>query len=303
MTLSLIGQLGWAGGRDPDGHRNYRIQWLVSGDPYLDGPSSILAFTDGTSATLPGIGSTWTFGSDNDTWAYCWPDWKMEPFQSRPGEPSGLWSVEQNFTTRPLARCMTTTIESPLSEPFKISGSFIQYTKQATSDYAGNSIRNSAMQRITGPEVEIDASRANVKIVQNLATLPLATATHYLHNINDATMWGMSAHCVKFSNMTFQRVLYSVCTFYYIVEYDFDIKFDTFDSQIHDFGTMILQPGGASTNPAHYAAYKDLVGENQLIPLNGSGGIWNGSGIQPYITVQFYPQANLVSILGLPSSF
>lgn len=294
MTCILQGQIGWSGQRDPDGHRTYKIQWAVSSD-VADGPAVLFQFAD-----LPQIGDTWTFGNDNDVWAFCWPDWVVTPV-CKMREPNDLWIVEQTFSTKPLARCQTTGIESPITEPYRLSGSFVQYTKEAIQDYSGQAIRNSAFQRITGPEVEVDASRATVRVGYNSATLPLALATQYLHAINDSTLWGLDAHCVKFSNLTWQRNLYSVCTFYYTLDMDFDIRFDTFDSQIHDFGTSVLMSGGTATTPDHYIASKDKLGENRLIPLNGSGQIWNGSGIQPFQTVQFYTARNLLD-LGIPSS-
>lgn len=294
----LLGMLGWEGERDEIGHRTYRVQWLVS-TALADGPSVLFAFT-GT-GNLPSIGDSWIFGNDNDSWARCWPNWKCTPVNVR-GEPTDLWVVEQTFTTKPIQRCQTTTIEDPLSEPFRLSGTFVQYTREAVADMDGNAIRNSAFGRITGPEVEVDASRPTVRVGFNISTLPLATITSYLHQVNDSTLWGVAPRCVKFSNMTWQRNLYGTCTFYYSVDYDFDIRFETFDSNIHDFGTSELLPGGTEGTPDHYAASKDRRGENRLIPLNGHGRIWDGTGTHPSILVKFYKQANLLD-LGIPSSF
>jgi hypothetical protein len=295
MAGVLMEKVEWTLSRDKEGHREYKIKWLVRSTSTADGPLTIA-----NTAGLPAVGSTWSFGNDLDSWAFCWPQWRIAPVLD--AEVSEYWTVEQMFTTRPLQRCQDTDIENPLNEPDKISGGFTKYTVEATHDQSGDAILTSSLEQIRGSVVERDANRPTVTIGKNLLTLPLSTFAPMIDTVNDAGLWGLPARCVKLSNVSWQRNLYGTCTFYYTVNYEFDVRYDTFDRTLLDEGTRVLAPGGDATDPDDFIVYKDKNGENTRVILDGSGEAWDGTGTPGEIgPVEFYAESNFLT-LGIPTS-
>lgn len=294
MSSTLLGMVDWNGSRDIEGHREYKAQWLVESNDIDDGPSVIF-----TTAGLPAIGSYWDFGNDLDAWAYCMPDWKITPAVTK--EPNELWIVEQTFSTKPMKRCQDTAIENPLSEPARLSGSFVTFSRECMYDRFGDATLSSSFELLRGPSMEMDDARPTVQVGLNFTTLPLSLFSSMLHTVNDATLWGLPARCVKLSNATWTRQLYGTCTFYYTVDYDFDIRYDTFDVDVLDEGSRVLAPGGTPTNPRHFTVYKDLNGENTRCILDGSGEAWDGTGSPGVRHVEKYNESNLL-LLGIPTS-
>lgn len=296
MAGVLMNAVEWSLTRDKEGHRDYKIKWLVRSTDSADGPLTI-ANTSG----LPAIGATWTFGNDSDSWAFCWPQWSIRPVLDE--EISEYWTVEQLFSTKPLHRCQDTDIENPLNEPDTISGSFTKYTTEATHDWNGDPILSSSKEQIRGSVVERDSNRPTVSIGKNLLALPLSTFAPMIDTVNDATLWGLPTRCVKLSNVSWARNLYGTCTFYYTVTYEFDIRYDTFDRTLLDEGTRYLAPGGDPTDPEDYLVCKDKNDENTRVILDGAGGKWPGppataGTIGP---VEFYGESNFLT-LGIPTS-
>lgn len=294
MTVAALGPLSWSLDANEEGHRDYKLRWLCLATSADDGPFTVLQ-----ASGLPTIGSAWSIGNDSDPWAFCWPNWKVT--QIIDGEQNLHWVVEQPFSTRPLRRCQTTTIGDPLSEPAKISGSFLNYTEEATTDYLGNPLVSSSWEQLRGPLVERDACRATVNIGLNVLTLPLAGYTAMMNTLNDATLWGLAARCVKLSGVTFERNLYGTCSYYYTINYAFDIDFNTHDRELLDEGTRVLVGSGTLSNPLHFVAYKDLTGENSRVILDGAGNAWNGVGSPGTFLNQKYAESNLL-LLGIPAS-
>ena len=124
----IHGRRKWEMTRDKEGHRDYRLTTTVKVDNNNDGPAIALS-TPG----IPLPGSVWAQGNDVDLWAFCYPDAKVIPV-NRKGEKDDLWRIEQKFSTKPLERCNTTSIENPLNEPDRIGGSFVKYVREATHD-------------------------------------------------------------------------------------------------------------------------------------------------------------------------
>lgn len=296
MSSKVRGKLDWNVKVDPDGHRNYRILWLIEADTKFDGPANIFG-----AVGLPAIGDQWIFGNDNDPWAFCWPDWQVSPVLTK--EPSLFWTIEQQFTTRPFIRCMTTQIGNPLLEPPRISGSFVNYTRQTGTNYLGQPVLNSSRQIITGQEMERDFARPGVDISINVYPIDLNIISSSMHTLNDSTLWGLPARYVKLSRCSWQQVFYGVCGYYFTINYGFDINFDTFDKEIKDVGTRVLMQGGDPTNPTHYQTYNENAGTHGGdIILDGSGNAWTGTGTPGSIFVQFYSTSNLL-LLGIPPTF
>lgn len=300
MSASVVfsdDRVKWSMTRDNEGHRDYRITHKVETTSALDGPATVLLATG-----LPTIGSFWNYGNDLDQSATCKPDATVRPMIDR--ERNRLWEVEQLFSTRPSDRCQDDTIENPLDEPMKLSGSFLKYTKEAQRDRNGKLILSSSWERIVG--LERDYGRPQVVIEQNVPTLGLETFSQMIDFVNDSPMWGLSARCVKLSDCQWQRKHYGTCFFFYTRRLVFDIRYDTFDiSDAADRGFRVYKGSGGTDNPANFEHYKDGKGENVTTPvmLDGNGGINTDPANNPVFipTVQLYDQTNLFS-LGIPSS-
>lgn len=309
----------WDGERDDEGHRTWNVSHFVETTSSGDGPATVMQCSG-----LPQVGDTWAFGSDADVWAFCTPYMKVSaaPGVKKPG-PFFYWKVDQRFTTKPLWRCATTQIEDPLSEPQKISGSFTKYTKEAVRDRFGIAIRSSSHEPFHGQQVEFDFNRPTVKIEQNVISLDLPTIASMVDSVNDSTLWGCSARCVKLANVSWERKLYGTCTYYYTRSFEFDISFTGYDRYIVDEGNKCLNGkwnkttgqyeveniGGSApdpANPLHFIRAVDRAGNPIRMPLNGAGMPIDagGTGSATYLHslyIEFYDEANFLA-LGIPSS-
>jgi len=293
MSAIVEDIVDWGATRDKDGHRFYNIDWLVRTTDVLDGPNIVFG-----ASGLPLIGSTWAFGNDSDLFAYCWPDWKVKPLVR--GERDNHWVVSQTFTTKPLERCQDTSVDNPLTEPDRLSGSFVKYTQEMDKDKDGKAIKTSSHEVVRGSVVEFDANRPQVIIEKNILILPLGTIADMVDTVNDNNMWGLTKRMVKLSDVSWSRKLYGSCTFYFVVSYTFDVDKKTFDRKFLDEGTKVLQPGGTATNPTHFDLYKDSNGQNTKVLLNGSGAALTDANSPVFKDVKYYPEKNFFQ-LGIPA--
>lgn len=319
MSAAVVNRLRWSMSTDEDGYRTYEVDWLVRTTDVDDGPS-IASQASG----LPLPGTLWgavgaDFGNDDDLWAFCYPDLEVKKWEDKDNEPGNLWSVGQKFSTKPLKRCQDQSFENPLTEPAKISGSFVKYQKVDPINYDGTLATMSDRSPIQGEQVTWDFNRPTVSITINSATLPLATFAEMMDGLNDSTLWGLPARCVKLSNVSWQKLNYGTCTVYYAITYEFDIDYNTFDRYVQDMGWRVYTGREVSgtaafgtatgtfdddprANPLNYTVIKDKQGENAgLFPLDGQGGLWTGDGPNPSIFLAHYREYNLL-LLGVPSS-
>jgi len=294
MTAVVHNVVDWRRERDKDGHRIYKVKYLVEAEFVNEGPQTVSQATG-----LPVTGDSWAEGIDSDAFALCWPTEKITPVVT--AETNKWWIVEKTFTTQGLDRCQDTDVEDPLSEPDKLSGSFVKFSKEATVDKDGDPILNSAKEVVRGPTVERDFNNHSVKIEKNISTLILTTFTEMIDTLNDATLWGLAARKVKLSNVSWQRKLFGVCTFYYTVTYEFDIDFTTWDRTIIDEGTKELGPGGNNADPRDFIKAQDKSNKDTTFLLDGAGAKWDGTGSPGQQTVQFYDESNFL-LLDIPTS-
>lgn len=315
--------------RDSEGHRDYKVEHIVVTTDILDGPTVVMG-----ASGLPVIGSLWNFGNDTDVWAFCYPDLKITVHQKKVGDATKYWKVGQKFSTRPLDRCQDETIEDPLLQDQKVSGSFVKYTQEISKDRFGDPIRTSSHELIHGPQVEFDFNRPTVRIEQNVASLELPTFTEMFDTVNNAMLWGLGPRRIKLSDGFWERKWYGLCNIYYTRVFDFDIDFATFDREIMDEGTKVLNGhwatdsdawildniGGSApdkTDPTHFIRYKDRNGENSRVILDGKGlpadtfvtlgsGEFTGTGTDSdaaaQIHVEHYDESNFL-LLGIPTTF
>lgn len=289
MTTAIIpGQRTYSLARDEEGHRDYTIVHLVQGE-IGDGPYQVL-----NTPGLPVPGNYWIVDSDIDLWAWCRADARVSIHEEKEGDPVTIWRVEQRFSTKPPSRdkqrCQDQQIENPLLEPAKISGSGVKYSEEATHDRFNKPIASSSHEQLRGQQVEFDKNRPSVRIEMNVPLLNLALLASLVDCVNSSTMWGLPRRCIKLSNYTWERKFHGLCSVYYTWVLDFDINYSTFDRDLLDEGTKVLnghwdedtgawvldaidtdgtQPDAA--NPQHFIRFKDRNDENARVVLNGAG--------------------------------
>lgn len=291
--------IDWSMSRDEEGHRTYKIKWQVETDNWQDGPATVL-----NAAGLPLIGTSWNFGNDLDSWAYCTPEATVKKHRGyKEGDRVYFWEVVQNFTTKPRDRCQNQSIDNPLQEPMKIGGSFAKYVKEALQDRNGKHILSSSHEQITG--LEKDANRPSVWVEQNTLVLDLGIIAQMVDTVNDSSLWGLPARTIKLSQITWERKLYGTCNFYFTRRFEFDVNFNTFDlSDVADRGFKEYTGSGGTGNPVNFKVIKDENDENLPSPtmLDGNGSVNTDPVNNPVFlpTIQLYGQSNFLG-LGIPT--
>ena len=294
MPATAIGMLEWNASRDKDGHRDYKSSYLVKTASSGEGPRQAMI-----ASGLPAIGSTWNFEDDRDDWALCTPECSVKPVYT--GEKCRYFIVDLLHTTRPIRRCQDEQVENPLFEPYRIGGSFVTYSEEAYYDRFGRPIMSSSYEMYQGSEIEFDAGRPTISIGFNTPEMPVPVFAPIVHMVNDNYLWGLAPRMIKLSGVRWQRLLYGTCSFYYSVDYDFEVNYNTWDKYIPDMGTRSLIPGG---DPDVITDFKTYVDPKTFEPtkcfLNGAGEAVSELADVYVYRVQKYPQGNLL-LLGVPS--
>lgn len=270
MAATLIGPCSWSLSRDDEGHREYTVKFKVK-TALGDGPFVALECPG-----LPTTGTYYAIENDIDSFAFFYPTAKVMPHQEKDGEKARIWIIEMKASTRPLKRCQDTKIEDPLLEPQKVSGGFSNYTQEIHYDRFGYAATNSAHERLKGQPAEFDFNRPTVKIEQNVANLQLALFSSMINTVNDAPLWGLPARCIKLSNAPWERKYNGSCNAYYTRSFEFDISYETWDKDLMDEGTKVLN-GHWATDSAADQARRTGTGDSDnnlwlLDPIPGSGG-------------------------------
>lgn len=280
MASIVRGPTEWRMSRDDEGHREYKITFLIESDDALDGPANII-----NTPGLPLIGSRWAFDNDTDLWAWCRTDCDVKPVSTR--QPNFFWEVEFTFSTKPWRWCKDHPIEDPVLEPAKISGNFINQNHEAKQHRNGALIMNSAFEPVRGPKVEFEQTQPTVVIEQNLATLDITLLTSFKDTVNDRVLWGLPARTIRLRGMSWEEQFYGSCYKYYKRKLEFVIDYNTHDRMLLDEGTKVLNGhwndnkewvldkiGGADPspfNPAHFIKATDPAGNPARLILDGLG--------------------------------
>jgi hypothetical protein len=272
----------------------------------------------------------WNFGNDEDIFSYCKDDMEVGIHQEREGDPNRWWAVIQTFTNRPQRRCQDETIEDPVLQPPRISGSFVRFTEEAILDRFNLPILTSSHESIRGPQNEWDNSRPTVRFEHNQPDLNYATLSTLVDRVNDAPMWGLPRRCVKLSNFDWEENYYGQCYKYYHITLQFEINVNTFDREVLDEGTKVLRGkwhpvtgrwvltnknGEAPDryNPSHFERADDPKGNPIRILLNGEGrpatdvvhGVGTGTSYNGLarVRIEKYIESNLLLTGAPPNIF
>lgn len=293
-TRLLTGPAHWSMQRDSEGHRTYKIKYKVACDK-TDGPAQAILTTG-----LPRTGDIWAVDGDLDPWAWCRPDVSVTPALS--DQPNKQFELEYTFSSKPLSRDQQRdpfagVPEDPLLEPAKISLGSRSSREEAVLNRFGNHILSSSHEQLRGPQVEFDIGTAYVRIDQNFSVLNLPLHTIMLNTVNDRELWGMPRRTIKLSSFTIDRRYYGTGGVYYNRILEFDIDFRTWDRDVLDQGTKVLQGRWADDgswintpinssgdlpdpeNPAHYMRAIDRQGNHCIVVLDGAGNPYAPSEI------------------------
>lgn len=319
--------------RDEEGYRTYQVMHLVEATGFIDAMNC---------PGLPLPGAFYSFIGEIDPFVWCRPGMGIRAApESRRGARPTYYEVSQTFSNKPPSRdkerCNSTSVDDPLMEPMKKSGSFVKFTEEATKDRFGNPILNSAWEQIRGPQAEFDNNRPTVHIEQNVASLQLDLIAFFMREggvVNDAPIWGAPYRSVRLTQASWQERYQGMCSVYYTRSFDFEVNIkvdpDTgvvssgWDRDVLDEGTKVLfgrwgfggsegtgwipQAGVDPSNPANYIRYTDRTGNPTRVILNGAGLPYDATGLtsgtdddQPgNIHIEKYPEGNLL-LLGIPA--
>lgn len=283
MVASIQGNgpIEWSRDTDDEGYRVYKVKYRVKCSSVADGPMTAL-----TAPGLPRVGDPWVIGNDSDPWAWCRHKNTITPVVT--GEPNSQFIIEFTFSNKPGKTCQDETIDNPLLQPMKISGSFLKFTEEITKDRFGLPVMNSAFEQLKGPTIEFDTICPVVRIDQNVADLQLPLLCQMQYTLNNAPLWGLPRRTIRFICVNWEKKYYGTCNAYYSRTMEFEIRYKGFDRDILDEGTKVLHGrwnistgswdllniGGVPpdpNNPQHFDKFKDKHGENTRVILNGAG--------------------------------
>lgn len=286
MTTRIEGIRVWDGSRDAEGWRTFTVTHLIKAES-TDGPYRVM-----NTSGLPLPGTFWNFGGDQDVWSWCRPDMEVKPHDHKEGDPTVYWTVTQTFSNKPdesaTKRCQDTQTENPLLEPAKVSGSLTKTQVEAVYDRFGRPIVTSSWELIRGPLNEWDNNRPSIEIEQNVATLDGYLLESMIDTVNSAILWGRPRRTVKFSNYSWDKIWYGQCAYYYKRKLRFDINYETWDRDLLDEGTKVLNGKWNTTtreweliningaapdknNPNHFIRFTDFNANLARVILDGNG--------------------------------
>ena len=337
MATAIKGRRTWGMTRDSEGHREYKITWLIVSNSVNDGPAMVL-----TTPGLPTVGSVWNFGNDLDFWAWCRPDADVKIHEEQEGDPNFYWSLTQTFSSKPIelnnqssqaTGCSGLQIEDPLLEPARLSGSFLRYTKEADTDRNGNPIEYSSHEQIRGPLVEFDAAREIIRIEQNVAILEHLLLSAVINTVNRDPLWDLPARWIKCGAVGWERKYYGQCFVYYTRTFEFELNDESWDRMIQDKSNyairgrwdddgayVLTRVNGAlpdATKTADFERYRDRAGNFAEAVLDGQGRPANvalkeetggtgapedagNSGDPATLTIEYYNESDFL-LLGIPA--
>ena len=234
MAFTLKGgPIKFSGGMDDEGHREYKVTYLVTDDAgqssgdKQNGPAAAMK-TPG----LPAVGATYAYGSGAEFDLYAWrkPGMEVEEYGSHePGDFPYQFAVTVTFSTKPRKRDQerpnnSPEITDPLLEPQKVNGSFLRQTEQGLVDRFGKPIRNSAWEQIQGQANEWDSGLPTVTISQNRALLEFPLVSSLLHSLNASPLWGFPVRSIKLSQFSWEKHYGKLSSVYYTRNFTFEIN-------------------------------------------------------------------------------
>lgn len=258
-ALPVTHPYDWSKATEEDGNETYTVKWKVQTTHALDGPD--VAWN---AAGLPLCGSSLNIGNTVNPWAFfqCKGDAKLLNVEAS----RKLWDMTTVFSTRPNRRCQDSKISDPLLEPHRVKGSFAQVLEETRVDKDGNPLQNTVLEPYKGPECQFVHSRPVVELEMNVAWINLAWMAEYADAVNSNVQWSQPARTIKCTVGPWERVLYGTCSYYFVVKFTFELRYETWDFQPWNRATRYVLPGKtAPWDPdTDFANFKTATEENTI---------------------------------------
>ena len=279
----------WHKATEEDGNETYTLKWKVETTSRLDGPD--VAWS---AAGLPLCGSSLNVGNTVNPWAFfqCKGDAKLLNVEAS----RKLWDMTTVFSTRPIKRCQDSKISDPLLEPHRVKGTFAQTMEEALADKDGDPIENTVKQRFTGPQVQIPRSRPVVEVEMNVAWINLAWMAEYADAVNSNVQWGQPIRTIKCTVGPWERVLYGTCSYYFVVRFTFELKYETWDLKLPNLANRVRVN---ASDPWTYKAHKLVDEENSTTFVDATTGY--ATTTANFLTFRVLKERDF-SIVGWPPS-
>lgn len=273
MSVSSVTQVSVVASEDIDGNSTYVVTYRVIVTAATDGPRTCFA-----SGLLPGYGSTYSFGSDSNLWAFYryYSNFRWEDDKHRLA-----WLVDITFDTKPTTTKPQSPWQNPLDEPWKVSGSFTDLQLEVDRDRNGNKICNSSDEPKTRV---IPYGHDTVHLEGYSATISLSQRAQAVKHVNSAAIWGLAARKVLLRTWSYQIVYNNSDPFVKHVM-DFEINYDGWNENFIDAGTRTkLVVGGT---PYYTPITNKDIKERGEVYLDGSGQILNTTTTPAGYTLSF----------------
>lgn len=294
MTAAAARQIKSEMDWDPDHNRQYTSEYEVITDDKNDGPITAVG-----APGIPSYRSSYQWGNDFDNWAFAH---HAHANCRNPDETRRLWTVVITHSTRPSFRCGDFRIENPLSEPIRLSGSFMQFTRAALKDKDGKALLNSVDEPFT-PPIEVDDSRKVLVMQKNTAAISLSSWADYNDTVNAGPMWGLLRRAIKLNQWRWTVQYYGTCNAYIANEWELHIDLRTaWTHKPLDAGFRYL-PAEAVRPNYETILIKD-VPRHLATPLNGAGAIVDlvtNPAAAFFHTFAIYEERDFTAI-GIPST-
>lgn len=201
MSATSVTTLRSVGGIDDEGHQDYTVDYHVKTNSVNDGPYVAINATG-----VARWGDAYSYGSESNAYAFCR---RLRADYAKYPDDRLNWIVQAYYTTKPYGGYsgsrggeLTSTglFQSPLDEPWKISGSYVRLTRVTDRDRNGDAITNSAHE----PKVaEVPYGHDTLRLEGPSATLSLSTRAQAMFAVNSATIWGLTARQLMMTSWTY----------------------------------------------------------------------------------------------------
>jgi hypothetical protein len=221
---------------DAEGHQVYTSVYRVQSNDPNENPIRVRE-----ASGAPDYGDHYTWGGVSNTDAFCLG--KQTQFEKE--EDSRLfWLVTCTHTTKPVGRDGKSLKlrANPLSEPWKIGGSYVQGTKAVQRNKNGAPTINTAFEQIT---YEIPDGYDTLNLEGPTDTISLSTRAQAVLKVNSASMWGLSPRMLLLQQWQYE-IMYHGSRPYVYHRLQFLIKYDLWNEKSYEMGTREY----ISTNPA-----------------------------------------------------
>lgn len=303
MSVTSCDIIHAVGDEDRDGYRIYTVKYKLVTNAKTDGPATVLSYSG-----LPGVGDTYTNGTESDTSAVF--DGKT-PSLAEPG-PDGswkIWEVDVRFTNRPADNSTRDPSEppgDPLLEPWVIElysakgRRAVMYGYIASDTGPRLKVIASSAGEPYDPVQEIDDTRYMLRMSHNQDSVNIPLWATYRDAINSDNYFGLPPFTVKIETPGAIRKLYRATDDlpYYNVTWELAVNMDTWRLKLYDYGMYKLIGD-------ELEQLSDLKGVPLTSPrlLDGNGGVLP-VGDDPVQLPELSVYKELpFGALGLPASF